>query len=72
LTIRSYLDLVLIGSFVWWRYYEGNRVRTALIVEERNTRYLNTMKLRLLDHLAQLGKFLPEMDIEIRLNEFPH
>ncbi len=72
LTIRSYLDLVLLGSFVWWRYYEGNRVRTALIVEERNTRYLNTMKLHLLTHLAQLGKFLPEMDIEIRLNEFPH
>ncbi len=69
IAIQSYLDLILIGSFVWWRYYEGNRVRTTMIVEEKNNRYLREQKQQLLNALRQIGFFLPNLDLEIRKSE---
>ncbi len=65
ITIGSWLDLALIGSFVWWRYYEGNRVRTTLIVQKRNAKYIHSMTNNLLTDLQQLGQFLPPIALEI-------
>ncbi len=68
-TIGSWLDLVLIGSFVWWRYYEGNRIRTRLIVQQNNEDYLREMTRALLEDLQQLGQFLPAISLDISKEE---
>ncbi len=70
ITIRSILDLTLIGSFVWWRYYEGNRFRAETIARNKNIMYQRKVERQLLERLSQLAPYLPAVQLHFTAEDF--
>ena len=67
---QNYLDLGLTVTLLWWRYYHGNRFRAEYLARKANLEYQQSMTQQLYRAIQQLSDCLPEVELELQLEDF--
>lgn len=68
---RKFRDAALVFSFLWWRYYNGNRLKAEEAAIQNNQKNQEKISARIYQMLEELSSYLPEEKVIIEWSDLP-